>query len=194
MFTQYHQHLKSIQFGMAAAPGKLLPALALGMALAVVGLAQHEHRASEDRQAKLMAGLSDLNHPVSTKNPEAQKFFDQGLALIYAFNHEEARRSFEQAAKLDPKMAMAQWGIALAVGPNYNESQIDPERLAAARRALEKAGELGAGASEKERDYVAALTKRFHIPGDLKKGAMDYRDAMAALHKKYPKDVDAAVL
>lgn len=141
-----------------------------------------------------MAGLSDLHHPVSTKDPEAQKFFNQGLALIYAFNHEEARRSFEQAAKLDPKLAMAQWGIALAVGPNYNESQIDPARLSAARRALEKANELAAGASEKERDYIAALTKRFQIPDDLKKNAMDYRDAMSALHKKYPKDVDAAAL
>ncbi len=171
-----------------------LSALALGLALAVVALAQHEQHSSGDRPAKLMAGLSDLRHPVSTKNAEAQKFFDQGLALIYAFNHEEARRSFEQAAKLDPNLAMAQWGVALAIGPNYNEPQIDPARLAAARRALEKAGELAASASEKERDYIAALTKRFHIPDDLKKSAMDYRDAMSALHKKYPKDVDAAVL
>jgi tetratricopeptide (TPR) repeat protein len=158
-------------------------------------LAQHEHHPSSNNEpAKLMPGLSNLHHPVTTKNAEAQKFFDQGLALIYAFNHEEARRSFEQAAKLDPKLAMAQWGIALAVGPNYNESQIDPSRLLAADRALEKANELAAGASEKERDYIAALTRRFHIPTDLKKSAMDYRDAMAALHKKYPDDADAAVL
>jgi tetratricopeptide (TPR) repeat protein len=160
-----------------------------------VAFAQHEqHSSSSNEPAKLMPGLSNLHHPVTTKNAEAQKFFNQGLALIYAFNHEEARRSFEQAANLDPKLAMAQWGIALAVGPNYNESQIDPSRLLAADRALEKANELAAGASEKERDYIAALTKRFHIPTDLKKSAMDYRDAMAALHKKYPDDVDAATL
>jgi tetratricopeptide (TPR) repeat protein len=194
MFTQNHEHLKSIKFEFAAMGGNFLFAVALSLALAFAVLAQHNHPASSDETAKPIAGLSDLHHPVSTKKRDAQKFFDQGLALIYAFNHEEARRSFEQAAKLDPKLAMAQWGIALAVGPNYNEPQIDPERLSAARRALEKAGELAATASEKERDYVAALTKRFHIPSDLKKSAMDYRDAMSALHKKYPKDVDAAAL
>jgi tetratricopeptide (TPR) repeat protein len=193
MFTQNHAHPKSIKFATMSR-NFLLPALALSLALTAVAFAQHERHSSSEKAAKLMAGLSDLRHPVSTKNPEAQKFFDQGLALIYAFNHEESRRSFEQAAKLDPKLAMAQWGIALAVGPNYNEPQIDPARLSAARGALEKAGELAAGASEKERDYIAALTKRFHIPDDLKKSALDYRDAMAALHKKYPKDVDAAVL
>lgn len=174
--------------------GNFLFALALCLALTIAGLAQHEHYSSSDDLARLIPSLGNWRHPVSTHNPEAQKFFDQGLALIYAFNHEEARRSFEQAARLDPKLAMAYWGIALAVGPNYNEPQIDPSRLLAADRALEKANELSAGASEKERDYIEALTKRFHIPTDLKKSAMDYRDAMAALHKKYPDDVDAAVL
>jgi tetratricopeptide (TPR) repeat protein len=193
MITQNHAHPKSIKFAPMSGIF-LLPALALSLALTSVAFAQHKQHSSSEKAAKLMAGLSHLQHPVSTKNPEAQKFFDQGLALIYAFNHEEARRSFEQAANLDPKLAMAQWGIALAVGPNYNEPQIDPARLSAARGAVEKAGELAAGASEKERDYITALTKRFHIPDDLKKSAMDYRDAMAALHKKYPKDVDAAVL
>jgi tetratricopeptide (TPR) repeat protein len=159
-----------------------------------MAFAQHERHSSNNEPAKLMAGLSDLHHPVSTSNQEAQKFFDQGLALIYSFNHEESRRSFEHAAKLDPKMAMAQWGIALAVGPNYNEPQIDPARLAAARRALENANKLATEATENERDYIAALTKRFHIADDLKKSAMDYRNAMSALRKKYPKDVDAAVL
>jgi hypothetical protein len=191
MFTQNHDHLKSTGFKFA---GLSLCALALGLALPAVVFAQHGHHSSNDNPAKLMTGLSDLRHPVSTKNQEAQKFFDQGLALIYAFNHEEARRSFEQSAKLDPKLAMAQWGIALAVGPNYNEPQIDPARLTAARSALEKANELAAGATEAEREYVAALTERFHIPDDLKKSAMNYRDAMSALSKKYPKDVDAAVL
>ena len=108
-----------------------------------------------------MEGLGSLHHPVTTTNAEAQKFFDQGLTLLYAFNHEEARRSFEQAARLDPKLAMAYWGIALAVGPNYNEPEIDPSRLLAADRALEKAAELGAGATDAEREYIAALAKRF---------------------------------
>src|SRR5262245_26678162 len=80
------------------------------------------------KPATLMNGLGDLHHPVTTSNPEAQKFFDQGLRLIYAFNHEEAARSFQQAAKLDPKMPMAYWGIAEAVGPNYNDPA-DPDRF-----------------------------------------------------------------
>src|SRR5215813_1337822 len=194
MFTQNHDHLKSAGVKFAATRGNFLSAIALSTVLTAVAFAQHEHHSSGDQPAKLMPGLGDLHHPVSTRNPAAQKFFDQGLALIYAFNHEEARRSFEQAAKLDPKLAMARWGIALAVGPNYNEPHIDPSRLQAADHALEKANELAAGASERERDYIAALTKRFHIKTDLKKSAIDYRDAMAALHEKYPKDVDAAVL
>lgn len=158
-------------------------------------LAQHEHhQTSSSEPAKLWPGLSDLNHPVTTANPEAQKFFNQGLALIYAFNHEEAKRSFDRAVQLDPKMAMAYWGIALAVGPNYNEAQIDPSRLLAADMALEKAKESAANATEKERMYIDALAKRFQLKTDLKKCAVDYKNAMAEIHKKYPEDVDAAVL
>jgi tetratricopeptide (TPR) repeat protein len=163
--------------------------------LVVSAAAQHEHHSpSVSEPAKLIPGLSNLNHPVTTQNAEAQKFFNQGLALIYGFNHEEARRSFERAAQLDPKLAMAHWGIALAVGPNYNESEIDPSRLLAADRALEKARELAANASENERGYIDALAKRFQLKTDLKKCAVEYKDAMSALHKKYPEDVDAAVL
>lgn len=169
----------------------LMAALSL---MTVSALAQHEHHPSSSKPAELLAGLSNLNHPVTTKNAEAQKFFNQGLALIYGFNHEEAKRSFERAAQLDPKMAMAYWGVALAVGPNYNEAQIDPSRLLAADMALEKAKELVASASEKERGYIEALAKRFQLKTDLKKCAVDYKDAMATLHKKYPDDVDAAVL
>src|SRR5687768_11978212 len=66
------------------------------------------------------AGLGDVNHPVSTKNAEAQKSFNQGLAYIYAFNHEEAVRSFKRAAELDANLAIAYWGTALALGSNYN--------------------------------------------------------------------------
>ncbi|MFN0112358.1 MAG: tetratricopeptide repeat protein [Blastocatellia bacterium] len=160
----------------------------------VSALAQHEHHASSSEPAKLLPGLSNLNHSVTTQSAEAQKFFNQGLALIYGFNHEEAKRSFERAAQLDPKLAMAYWGVALAVGPNYNEAQIDPSRLLAADMALEKAKELATGASEKERDYIDALAKRFQLKTDLKKCAVDYKDAMAALHTKYPDDVNAATL
>src|SRR5204862_2034376 len=95
-----------------------LSAVLLALSLGVVW-ADHPSD-KESRPAVLMDGLGDIHHPVSTKNAEAQKFFDQGLRLIYAFNHDEARLSFQRAAELDPKLAMAHWGMALAVGPNYN--------------------------------------------------------------------------
>src|SRR5215470_15612165 len=89
---------------------------------------QHPSPAAKPKPATLMSGLGDLHHPVSTANAEAQKFFDQGLRLIFAFNHEEAISSFRRAAELDPKLAMAYWGIAESIGPNYNDPA-DPDRF-----------------------------------------------------------------
>src|SRR5262245_48084137 len=174
--------------------GGLLWLMAL-LVIATPALAQHEHHAAADEKpATLLPGTGNLRHPVTTKNAQAQQFFNQGLALIYGFNHEEARRSFARAAQLDPQLAMAHWGIALAVGPNYNEPQVDQARLEAAVAALNRASQLVATASERERDYIEALAKRFQLNADLKKCAVEYKDAMAALHKKYPDDNDAAVL
>jgi hypothetical protein len=86
-------------------------------------IAQDHSTHGQTKPATLVSGLGNLHHPVSMSNPEAQKFFDQGLRFIYAFNHDEAARSFQRAAELDPKLAIAYWGVAEAVGPNYN----DPE-------------------------------------------------------------------
>src|SRR3981189_3680419 len=97
--------------------------LVLGAALCVPGFAEEDEPsvAAKSRTATLMTGLGDWRHPVSTKNAQAQAFFDQGLRLIYAFNHDEAARSFQRAAERHPKLAMAYWGVAEAVGPNYND-------------------------------------------------------------------------
>jgi tetratricopeptide (TPR) repeat protein len=173
---------------------KLLPlALALVLASSPV-IAQHQH--STDRKpAALMSGLGEHHHPVSTANPEAQRFFDQGLALVYAFNHEGAVRAFKRAAELDPALAMAHWGVALALGPNIN-LDIDAERQKLAFEAVEKAASLASKASERERAYIEALRKRYsNAPSpDLKKLAVDYKNAMAELVKSYPDDLDAATL
>ena len=91
-----------------------------------------------EKPATLMSGMGSLNHPVSTTKPEAQRFFDQGLSLVFAFNHDEAVRSFKRAAELDPQMSMAWWGTALALGPNIN-LDVDPEREKAAYDATQKA-------------------------------------------------------
>jgi tetratricopeptide (TPR) repeat protein len=143
----------------------------------------------------LMDGLGNLHHPVSTKNAEAQKFFDQGLRLVYAFNHGEAERSFHRAAELDPHLAMAWWGVALAVGPNYN-LPVDPEHEKLAVEAVDKAKALSAGASPIERAYIEAMGKRFSSDSkpDYHQLDANYSKAMGQLAKKYPDDLDAATL
>ena len=170
---------------------------ALLAALGAPGLAQeHEHAAAAKGKAvTLMTGLGNWHHPVSTTNAQAQAFFDQGLRLIYAFNHDEAVRSFQHAAEIDPKLAMAYWGVAEAVGPNYNDPASD-ERFVQAHAAIEKALTLGADASPSDQAYIAALAKRF--PGDAganrRAAAEASRDAMREVVKQYPDDLDAATL
>jgi len=170
---------------------------ALAIALGVPGFAQEQEHAvaAKNKSATLMTGLGDWRHPVSTKNAQAQAFFDQGLRLIYAFNHAEAERSFQRAAELDPKLAMAYWGIAEAVGPNYNDPASE-DRFVQAHQAIEKAGSLEEEASESDQAYIAALTKRFPADpkSDLRAALEEYRDAMRDVVKKYPDDLDAATL
>src|SRR5215203_5353793 len=103
-----------------------------------VTFAQHRHAAARAGEVRLMEGLGEFHLPVRTSVPEAQRFFDQGLVLVYGFNHAEAARAFRRAAELDPKMAMAQWGLALALGPNYNETSISAERMKAAQEAVQR--------------------------------------------------------
>ncbi len=159
---------------------------------------QHDHSAAapDTGPAPLLVGLGHLHHPITTSNPLAQRYFDQGLTLVYAFNHDEAARSFEYAAKLDPKCAMAYWGIALARGPNYNEWEIDASREKIASEAMKKAQALERGASASERAYIHAMAKRVSAQPkvDQKKLGTNYRDAMRAMMKRYPDDLDAAVL
>jgi len=164
--------------------------------LLCLGAAAQEHAShAQPHPVTLVTGLGDLHHPVSTKNPQAQQFFDQGLRFIYAFNHDEAARSFQHAAELDPKLAMAFWGVAEAVGPNYNDPA-DPDRYKHAHDAVQQAVDLSAGASPAERAYIQAMAKRFPADpkSDLRKAAEDYHDAMRELVKKYPDDLDAATL
>jgi tetratricopeptide (TPR) repeat protein len=147
------------------------------------------------KPATLMSGLGTLHHPVATTNPEAQRFFDQGLALVYAFNHDEAVRSFKRAAELDSRLAMAYWGMALALGPNIN-LDVDPEREKAAYEAVQLALSLAAKGPENERAYIEALAKRYSLDpkADLKRLASDYKSSMGELVKRYPDDLDAATL
>src|SRR5829696_7647025 len=162
----------------------------------IVVFGQHGHApAKEPAPATLVAGLGDINHPVTTNNPEAQKFFNQGLAYMYAFNHEEAVRSFKQAAQLDPQLAMAYWGVAVAMGSNYNVPAGGPALLDAYTN-LQKAIELAPKASEHDRAYISALSKRYSsdVQADQHKLGVDYKNAMGELSKAYPDDLDGATL
>jgi tetratricopeptide (TPR) repeat protein len=164
--------------------------------LLCLGAAAQDHPShAKEHTVTLVTGIGDLRHPVSTKNPQAQQFFDQGLRFIYAFNHDEAARSFQHAAELDPKLAMAYWGVAEAVGPNYNDPA-DPDRYKHAHDAVQQAVDLSGAASASEQAYIHALAKRFPADpkSDLKKAAEDYCDAMRQVVKKFPDDLDAATL
>lgn len=154
----------------------------------------HEHKQT-DKAPVLMKGMGSLHHPIATSNPEAQKFFDQGLTLYYGFNHAEAIRSFQHAADLDPKSAMPLWGIALSLGPNYN-LDVDAAAEKAAYDAAQKALAVAANSPENEKAYVEALVKRYtnDPKADLKQFGVAYKDAMKALHERYPDDLDAATL
>jgi tetratricopeptide (TPR) repeat protein len=173
---------------------RLTCALAV-LCLCTLAAAQHHAAPAQSHAVVLMTGYGDLHHPVTTASPEAQKFFDQGLRLIYAFNHDEAARSFQHAAELDPKMAMAYWGIAEAVGPNYNDPA-DLDRFLKAHAAIQKASDLAAGASPSEQAYIAAMAKRFPADArsDLHQAAEQYHDAMREVVRQFPDDLDAAAL
>ncbi len=161
----------------------------------VPAIAQGHSSHGQPKPVTLVSGLGDLHHPVSTKNVEAQKFFDQGLRFIYAFNHDEAARSFQRAAELDPSLAIAFWGVAEAVGPNYNDPASD-DRFKQAHEAIQKAVNLSGGAPASEQAYIRAMALRFPADpaADRYKAAEAYHDAMREVVKQFPDDLDAATL
>jgi tetratricopeptide (TPR) repeat protein len=149
--------------------------------------------------AQLFDGLGNAHRTVSTSSPEAQKYFDQGLRLLWAFNHDESTRSFARAAELDPDCALCYWGVAFTVGPNYNMPMMATERAKVAWVALGDAQKHAASASPVEKGLIAALGKRF--AGDQPLDASNltpllvaYADAMQALAQQYPDDADVQTL
>jgi hypothetical protein len=148
-------------------------------------------------QSTPLADITLLPHSISAKNAEARRFFDQGLTLVYAFNFDEAVRSFEHAAQLDPEAPMPYWGIALANSPTYNSGTYNSlAREKVAFDAIQKAKEFAAKAPENERAYVDALALRFmDAPNpNWQKLSKDYSAAMRELRHRYPDDPDASVL
>jgi tetratricopeptide (TPR) repeat protein len=145
--------------------------------------------------APLLTNLGTLHYKV-TANERAQQFFDQGLRLTYGFNHAEAVRSFREAARLDPACGMCYWGQALALGPNINDPAADPERIAAAYAASQKAQSLKAGLTETEQAMIDALARRYPAAqiDDWKAPNAAYMQAMEAVAKRFPDDPEVGLM
>jgi tetratricopeptide (TPR) repeat protein len=138
-----------------------------------------------------LSGLGTLHVPVSTVTPRAQQFFDQGMRLLYAFNHAEAIRAFREAARLDPSLAMAYWGQALALGPNLN-APMTRENGRAAYAAIQAARAAALRVTPRERALIEALAARYAPEGAGDRPALDraYAAAMQKVAAQYPEDPD----
>ena len=144
--------------------------------------------------APRLQNLGVHTFPVSTKVARAQLFMNQGFNLTFGFNHAEAKRAFAEAARLDPTLAMAFWGQALVLGPNINAAMV-PEAEPVAYELVQKAVALKSRATSRERAYIDALAKRYTgKPDDRAAADRDYADAMLALTRTYPDDLDARTL
>ena len=143
----------------------------------------------------LYDNLGGHQHQITTSSPDAQKYFDQGVRLSYAFNHGEAIRAFKQAIALDASCAMCFWGVAFALGPNIN-APITEAAATEAYQAIEEAKKLGGAATERERAYIDALAKRYVADPRAARGPLDaaYAAAMRELARRFPDDLDASTL
>ena len=174
----------------------LLTGLAM-LVLATPAAAQHAHQALPPAATELHPGLGDYHFPITTSNPDAQVYFDQGIRLLYGFNHDEAARYFRRAAELDPQAPMPYWGVALSIGPNYNDTAVDAARAQATYDAVKSAEQRAGNASARERDYIAALAVRYPSPepaADWLGFHRAYSAAMREMVAKYPDDIDAATM
>ncbi|MGH8197836.1 MAG: tetratricopeptide repeat protein [Steroidobacteraceae bacterium] len=145
--------------------------------------------------ANLLEGLGDYSMPVTSEGPDVQRWFDQGLAMTYGFNHDAAERSFLKAAELDPDCAMCWWGASLVLGPHVN-SKMDPANNAKAWDRLQRAKRAADDATDKEQAFIRALSARYAAepPEDRRPLDEAYAAAMAELAAKYPDDLDVVTL
>jgi tetratricopeptide (TPR) repeat protein len=139
--------------------------------------------------------LGDVQRNVVTHDRAAQRWFDRGLALCYAFNHEEAVRCFEEAIAADPNCAMAHWGVAYALGPNINNTEMDDATLQRAAETIAAAQRMPTDRAQ-ERELIDALATRYQWPAERTRHELDlaYRDAMRKVYRAYPRDPDIAAL
>src|SRR3954466_62998 len=182
-------------------------ALALSLVFAAPAAAQHDDHASAPPQtlagwakgARLYDGLGGFHRAVTTKSPEAQRYFDQGMRFIWAFNHDEATRSFARAAEIDPSCAACWWGVALTLGPNYNMPMMAETRAKAGGEAMARPRAAAPAATPVERALIEALAKRFlgTAPLDPSNSAAPlkaYVEAMRGVTDRFPEDMDVRTL
>lgn len=161
----------------------------------LVGVSLKSATETPDCPISSFNNLGNLHHPISTQSDLTQRYFDQGLTLVYGFNHPEAIRSFREAARLDSTCAMCYWGIALALGPNIN-ADMGNDAVVKAWQALQTAIALSTYATSKEQSYIQALAKRYTQTDQGKRESLDweYANAMRQVAHRYPDDPDAATL
>lgn len=172
-------------------------ASALSLAVLMTGCGQPTATyPTGDMKAPLFNGMGNHKRAVSTKNELAQKYFDQGLIWAFAFNHDEAIKSFSEAARLDPTCAMAYWGIALCNGPHINNPAMTAAQSKSAWEAIEKAQTLIGNANETEAALIRALSKRYAMEAPEDRKALDeaYAAAMKDVYEAHQNDVDVCVL
>lgn len=148
-----------------------------------------------NNKAPIFKGLDVIDYQITTKSTEAQKYFNQGIALSYGFNHAEAARSFYYATKLDPECALCYWGFAYVLGPNYNAG-MEPDNYERAYKAIQKAVQLSGKASKKEKALINALAKRYtekHVE-DRSNLDIAYSAAMKKVSEKFPDDANINAL
>jgi tetratricopeptide (TPR) repeat protein len=149
--------------------------------------------------AQLFPNMGDFHREVSSSSPQARAYFDQGMRFLWAFNHDEAARSFARAAELDRKCASCYWGVALTLGPNYNMPMMAQARAAVAWDALTEAKRLAPSATPVEQALIAALSERYRGPLPLDPSTIapvlaSYASAMRGVARRFPHDLDVQTL
>src|SRR5258705_13420686 len=160
-----------------------MSSILLGLALALACFGAEE---------PLFEGLGSYSRTITTTLPEAQRYFNQGLAFLHGFNHGAAIRSFQEAVRLDPRCAMAHWGIALACGPHINLTVMPQSAVEMAWNELKLAQQNAGHASPVERDLIEALSHRYANPPPQDRAPLDqaYADPTRPVWQKYPNDLD----
>ncbi|GAB3990851.1 hypothetical protein GCM10028807_18970 [Spirosoma daeguense] len=150
---------------------------------------------SSGQKAALFDSLGNIHFPVTTRSKEAQRYFDQGLMLSVGFNHAEAARSFYEATRLDSTCAMAYWGFSYVLGPNYNAG-MEPDNYERAYAAIQRATQLLANCTDKEKALINALATRYSAKpvDDRKLYDVAYSNAMKNVYERFPNDANIAAL